>query len=138
MEFIKVLVEVPEERNENVIDEVNDFIRKNHDARFRSFKTIRLQPDLWLSIQASCMHFNKPRKTLEDLNEYTHWEVSLFNDRKYLKVTDVLPDFRSLAEIELYNKGVETLNLYANIPTDLVEELYIDLKKSCRLQTNKM
>lgn len=112
MEFVKALVE-------------RDFgMDRMHDnMNYRQFEPIRIGPNLWLSIQASYGHYCKPRKTVRDLNEYTHWEFALFNKDDFVRVADVLPNFASLAEIEYYEQSV-----YAYVPADLVEELYVALK----------
>ena len=112
MEFLKALVE-------------QDFgMERIHNGRtYRQFAGIMIHDNLWLSIQASFAHYSIPRETIDDLQKYTHWEVALFTRDNFVRVTDVLPEFPSLAEIEHYESQV-----YAYVPADLVEELYLALK----------
>lgn len=91
---------------------------------YRQFKAIQINENLWFSIQASYAHYCTPQKTLETLEDYTHWEFALIGESGFLRVTEVLPDFPSLAEIEYYEAEV-----YAYVPIDLVEDLYLALKK---------
>jgi hypothetical protein len=91
---------------------------------YRQFEPIRINSNLWLNIQASKSHYCNPRKTIKDLEEYTHWEIALFNKDEDLLATEVLHNFRSLAELELYFEG----SVYAYVPKDLVEEFYLALK----------
>jgi hypothetical protein len=91
---------------------------------YRKFQLIHLKDNLYLSVQASMFHHSKPTETIDDLNEYTHWEIALFDDEKLLRIAEVLPTFRSLAEVELYWGEV----YYGYVPTDLVEEVYLALK----------
>lgn len=86
---------------------------------YRQFEPFRVNPNLWLSIQASYAHYSKPRITNKDLYVYTHWEFALFTKNDFVTVTEVLPNFSSLAEIEIYEQQV-----YGFVPTDLVNELY--------------
>ena len=114
-EFTKVLVEKDFKEESESMD--------LQDLKYRQFEPIRLSVNLWLSIQASYGHYCTPRVTLKDLDEYTHWEFALFTENDFVRVTEVLPDFPSLAEIELYEQQV-----YSFVPTDLLEELYLALK----------
>ena len=123
MEFLKALVE-------------QDFgyVREDTDKiQYRQFQAIQIRENLWLSIQASCAHYSVPRETLSDLSKYKRWELALIrteedaSDSEFVRVADILPNFSSLAEIELHEQTV-----YAYVPADLVEELYlalIDLKE---------
>lgn len=91
--------------------------------KFRQFEAVKVRENLWLSMQASQHHYSKPQRTMNNLEGYTHWEVAFFDKDHTLKATEVLPDFFSLAELELYadNSG------YNFVPKDLLEELYIAL-----------
>jgi hypothetical protein len=115
--FIKDLVE-------RKFDEVQTDNRAYGDNKYRQFEPIRLNSNLWLSIQASYAHYCTPRATIDDLEVYTHWEIAMFNKDEFQSVTDVLPKFPALAEIEEYFEG----SVYPYVPKDLVEELYIALK----------
>jgi hypothetical protein len=93
------------------------------DDKYRQFKPIQVAENLWLSIQASYAHYSKPRKTI-DKEEYTHWEIALFTKEEFVQIQFALPEFASLAEIELYFEGSK----YPYVPADLVEEIYLALK----------
>lgn len=96
-----------------------------HNLEYRQFEPIRINPNLWLSIQASYAHYCTPRTTYrEDLEIYSHWELALFDKDEFRSVDTVLPSFPALAELQLYFEG----QVYPYVPKDLVEELYLALK----------
>ena len=109
--FIKVLKEKRFDDENISYDEQN--------MRTRIFEPIQIKDDLWLSIQASHAHYCKPKMTLRYLDDYTHFEIGIFDKDNFLKVGEVLPNFESLSEIKRYEGRV-----YSNVPIDLVEELY--------------
>jgi hypothetical protein len=90
----------------------------------RTFEPIQFGPDLWISIQAGYGLYSTPQQTFKDLDNYSHWEFAIFNGEGFISVKDILPDFPSLAELDLYFGG----SVYAYVPTDLVEELYLVLR----------
>ena len=92
--------------------------------KYRQFEPLRLQSNLWLSIQASYAHYSKPRETFEDLEAYTHWEMAMFTKDDFVSVDFALPDFESIAELNCYFDG----SVYSYVPKDLIEELYLALK----------
>jgi hypothetical protein len=118
-QFTKVLIERQFEE-----DEEREKFDKETDYKYRQFVPIRLGVNLWLSIQASYAHYSTPRETLRDLDGYSHWEFALYTQENFVSVTEVLPDFPSLAEVELYFEGA----VYPYVPTDLLEEVYLALK----------
>lgn len=91
---------------------------------FRQLRPIKIKDDFWISIQASGGHSCKPKTTLTDLEGYTHWEFAFLREGEFTRAKDVLPEFLSLAELELYFE--ETT--YSYVPKNLVEELYLALK----------
>lgn len=93
-------------------------------SMYRQFEPLRLNSNLWFSIQASYAHYCTPRETLDNLEDYSHWEIALFDKDNFLSAADVIPDFRSLAELQYYFGG----QVYPHVPKDLVEELYLALK----------
>jgi len=114
VEFIKVLVPT-------------QFAGENNfelSSKYRQFEPISIKDGYWLSIQGSYAHYCTPRITSENLNDYTHWEMALFNDNEFVQVNDVLPNFKSLAEIEHYFDS----SIYPYVPVDLIEELYTALR----------
>lgn len=121
MEFLKALVE--QDFGTGTNGKTTDRVR------YRQFQAIPIREDLWLSIQASCAHYSEPRETLSDWRQYKRWEFALIRlhegeeKSEFVRVTDVLPEFASLLEIECYEQEV-----YAYVPSDLVEELYLALK----------
>ncbi|PMC34550.1 hypothetical protein CJ195_22310 [Bacillus sp. UMB0899] len=87
---------------------------------FRIFKGIQVNDDLWISIQASYGHYCNPRKTLKDLSEYNSMEFALRDkEGNFLSVTDVLPNFPKLKEIEEYYEDT----VYGYVPVNLIEDL---------------
>jgi len=92
---------------------------------FRMFNGFDLKDGIRMSIQASYGHYCSPRETLYDLNEYSSMEFALIDNKgEFLTVTDVLPTFKRLDEIEEYFNTV-----YGYVPVDLINDLYIELTK---------
>jgi hypothetical protein len=116
-DFIKSLEIKKMETNRRIVNHYVDNIVDNY---VRIFKPIRLGPNLFLSIQASYGHYCRPAITTNDLNTYTHWEVALFDDENFLRVSDIAPDLPCAAEMDYYFDN----SVYGNVPTDLVEDLY--------------
>lgn len=112
MDFIKVL----EESNDSKA--VKSLMPFDEDLTYRGFKHIR-KGDVSLSIQASYGHYCTPRKTLSDLNEYASMEFALLRNGEFITVSDILPNFPRLEEIEEYCDTV-----YGYVPVNLIEELY--------------
>ncbi|QJI52348.1 hypothetical protein [Psychrobacillus phage Perkons] len=120
MEFINKLVE---DESSVKFSKLRKF---DEDFTFRSFRRIPINDLLGLSIQASYGHYCNPRKTIKDLSEYTRMEFALLDSKgEFVAVTDVLPSFSRLNEIEEYHDTV-----YGYVPVELIEELYQELTKS--------
>lgn len=105
--------------------EEQDYMSQTYmDGYCRIFEPIQIREDVWLSIQASYGHYCKPRKTLKDLYDYSHWEFALFNKENFIRVSDIIPELKSIGEIETYFDS----SVYPYVPTDLVEEVYLAFK----------
>lgn len=112
---------------------IKDLIEKNHVTPkeqsdlyatcFRQFAPFQINEDVYISIQASGAHRCTPQRTTHDLESYSHWEFAFIIDERFVRATDVFPEFASLAELELYFQG----SAYLYVPKDLVEELYLAL-----------
>jgi len=100
---------------------VNSFDTNNTKVT-RMFKPIQVDVDVWLSVQASSVHCSRPQSDYVDPKDITHWEILVFSRNGIKRIREVLPHFKSLAEIELYYLG-----MYAFVPTDLVSELFTAL-----------
>lgn len=111
MDFIKELL-----RDNRFVHIPQNFIRK--------FEPIEVLDGIYLSIQASQFAYCKPRETLDNLALYTHWEIALMNDENFLNILETFPEFQNRLELEYYRNGP----VYANVPTDLVNDLYLALK----------
>lgn len=95
----------------------------NEDLSFRMFNGIKIDDELWISIQASYGHYCLPRKTLQDINDYTAMEFALMDGKGgFLTVTDVLPSFSRIKEIEEHCDTV-----YSYVPVDLIDDLFKEL-----------
>lgn len=99
----------------------DEYSKIGEDMTYRGFNHIHFV-DVSLSIQASFGHYCTPRKTLKNLNEYTTMEFALIKEGNFVKVSDVLPNFSRLNEIEEYENTV-----YGYVPVDLIEQLYREL-----------
>lgn len=92
---------------------------------FRMFEGIELKEGIRISIQASYGHYCSPRETLYNLNEYSSMEFALMDNKgNFLTVTDILPAFKRLDEIEEYFDTV-----YGYVPVDLINDIYLELIK---------
>lgn len=119
MEFLKLLYPT---KDSETIAKVMSF---NENTTFRMFNSIIVKESLWLSLQASYGHYCSPRKTLRDVAEYTSMEFALMDaDRNFKSVTEVLPNFSRLKEIEEYESTV-----YGYVPVDLIQDLINELYK---------
>jgi hypothetical protein len=114
----------------NRLEETNDtktigkIMPFDEDTTFRMFKGIKINDDLWISIQSSYGHYCSPRKTLKNLEEYTGMEFALMTaERNFVGVKDVLPSFSRLFEIDDYFDG----SVYAYVPVDLIDDLVKEL-----------
>jgi hypothetical protein len=116
MEFLKGLFEDEESKM------AREIMRIRPEQTVRIFKHFEFK-DLALSLQASWGHYCKPRKTLETYEAYAAWEFALIRNGYFVTVSEVLPNFSELTEIEKYEQSV-----YANVPTELVEKLYLALR----------
>jgi hypothetical protein len=115
MEFIKNLKETNDSK---AVGKIMPF---DEDLTYRKFIGFQFG-NIWLSIQASYGHYCTPRKTLKDINEYTAMEFALMNKEGFISVSDALPNFTRLKEIEEYEDTV-----YGYVPVELIEELYQEL-----------
>lgn len=113
MEFIKAL----EETNDST--KLKNIMPFDEDMTYRAFKHIR-KGDVSLSIQASYGHYCTPRKTLNELVNYSSMEFALIRNGEFIRVQDILPDLPRLNEIEEHWDTV-----YGYVPVDLIEEIYI-------------
>jgi hypothetical protein len=80
-----------------------------------------------INVRADFGSYCTPRETLEKLNKYKEMEFAIVRGKKFLTVTDVLPTFTKLQEIEKYNSKV-----YGYVPVDLIQELYEELNRVYR------
>ena len=111
--------------SERIYDEEEQEILMMNDAPIRLgriFNPIQVDVNLWISIQASCLHRSRPKSSQVKPEDVTHWEVLIFGPNNIYKVSEILPHFRSLAEIEWHH-----LVVYSYVPTDLVNELFTAL-----------
>jgi hypothetical protein len=93
----------------------------------RMFEKFYFENGITLSIQASINHYSRPNLNLANLNDYTHWEVAIVHTEtgEFKSIQSALPNFASGGELKLYFDG----QIYAFVPTDLVEEVYQALKE---------
>ncbi|MCP8969709.1 hypothetical protein [Ectobacillus ponti] len=98
----------------NFINKMQENLRS---GAYRGFAGLQFG-DVTLSIQASQAHYCTPRKTLEDLTQYSRMEFALIREEEFISVRRILPDFPRLEEIEEFKDTV-----YAYVPVELIEEL---------------
>lgn len=108
--FMEFLTKLKETEESKMIQDV---------STYRSFKHIA-NKGIRLSVQASSGHYCHPRKRLENLAEYTHMEFALLDDRGFISVADILPEFENLAEIQEHFDG----DVYSYVPVGLIEQVY--------------
>ncbi|PHD96638.1 hypothetical protein [Bacillus toyonensis] len=125
MEFLKRLEEIADSKMfGKQLSNIPLMSELNH---YRVLKGLVFGEDIVLSIQASYGHYCTPRETIE-LDDYSEMELGLIQNGGFVTVTNLLPEFKRLKEIEEYESTV-----YGYVPVDLIEELYQELKKSYRL-----
>lgn len=81
--------------------------------------------DYELSIQASEYHYCEPRKTIEDLSEYTSMEVAIFKDNSWVqpRKDEYIKSFKRYKElIDCYEEGDIAVGGY--IPVNLIQDLF--------------
>jgi hypothetical protein len=118
MEFLKRL-EVTEDSKT-----IGSILPFNENTTFRMFKGIKINDNLWLSIQASYGHYCTPRKTLKNIEEYTNMEFALMNgEREFVSVNEVLPTFSKLDELDECFEG----SVYCYVPVELINNLFNEL-----------
>lgn len=108
------------------LDDINIEISRMtpYESRFRMFKGVRINDDLFISIQASRGHYCTPRETLSNLEEYTHMEFALMNEKgDFVSVREACPHFSKLDEIETYFEG----SVYPYVPVGLINDLFNEL-----------
>lgn len=91
----------------------------------RMFNHIKINDKLRLSVQASSAHYCEPRKTLVDIREYKSMEFAVIQNHDLLQVAEVINNEKLAVELKKYYDG----GIYANVPVELIEELYQELKK---------
>lgn len=116
MEFLSQL-------EEDTYSKQKMYVPFDEDFTYRGFNHIKIG-DLSLSIQASFGHYCTPRKTLKSASDYTSMEFALIKaNGDFTTVSEILPNFSRLSEIEEYENTV-----YGFVPVELIEELYQELK----------
>lgn len=78
--------------------------------------------DFSISIQASAGNYCTPRESLEDVRQYKEMEFAVMHNNEFIRVSDILPTFTRLNEIEKHYKTV-----YAYVPVELIQELLEEL-----------
>jgi len=81
-----------------------------------------------LSIQASDLHYSIPRKKLDNLNDYSKFELAIINEKGFLNIgkSSVFRKFPKYAELKMYRSGKDYI--FAFVPIELINELYLYLK----------
>ena len=75
--------------------------------------------EIYLSVQASYMHYCRPRE-LTDLKNYSHFELALIQGDGLSYDIHILNDFPRFDELESYWEG----GVFAYVPKDLINDLY--------------
>lgn len=91
---------------------------------FRVFEPIQIG-DVYISIQASYGHYCSPRKTLENLNDYTSMEVALIRDDHFVSISEVIDEQFLSDKLSEHFEGT----VYSYVPVELIEEVYLYLAK---------
>ena len=85
----------------------------------RICKWLQISNDLYLSVQASAMHYCIPREYV-DLNQYTHFELGVIIEDSLAYNYSILKDFPRYKELESYYD----YGIFAYVPKDLINDLY--------------
>jgi hypothetical protein len=117
MNLLNVLKETEESKK------IRKWTTQKNELVIRDFQNIEFG-DFLLSIRADATSNCTPRKTLDEINKYETMEFALVKGEKFLSVTDVLPEFSKLKEIQRYDHSI-----YGYVPVELIQDLYLELSK---------
>ena len=105
-----------------VIEEVElelDLPIENNEYGARHLKWLEIGSGLYLSVQASCLHYCRPRKLIK-LEDYTHFELALVKEDELISDISIINDFPRFSELEMY----WDYGIFAYVPKDLINDLY--------------
>jgi len=102
----------------------------NENRTYRQFEAVKINDELYMSIQASYGHYCSPRKTLLDITQYTEMEMAFVGKEGLMSIDKVEPYYSKLGllvrELEEYFDGC---SVYAYVPVELINEIYLSLKE---------
>lgn len=96
------------------------------DMGFRMFEQVVINDSISLSIQASYGHYCSPRQTLP-IEKYESFELAIFKDNEFTSIEQVTQNDILIKKLNKYYEGT----VYANVPVEIVEELYEGLLRQC-------
>ena len=89
-------------------------------CEIRQCRWLNVGVDIFLSVQASGMHYCIPREFI-DLSEYTHFELALIKDYELCYDIDMLSEFPRYEQLKSHFDG----GVFVYVPRDLISDLYL-------------
>ena len=99
------------------------------DLQIRIFNHINFDKNVIMSVQASCQHHCTPKQTI-DATKYQKMELGFIRQDKYVKFENITLNQGLARELKKYEIG----DIYANVPCELIENVYMQLVMEYRQQ----
>ena len=99
------------------------------EMQIRIYNHINFDRNVIMSVQASFQHYCTPKKTT-NLNEYTAMEIGFICKDKYVRFETLTTNQKLASLLRNYEMG----EIYANVPCEIIESVYIQLIKEYRQQ----
>ena len=97
------------------------------EMQIRVFNHINFDKNVIMSVQASFQHYCTPKRTT-DLTEYEKMELGFIRQDKYVKFENISTNYSLANQLRKYELG----EIYANVPCELIENVYMQLVKEFR------
>lgn len=98
----------------------------------RLYHPIQLTNNHILSIQASAVHYCTPQRLIYDVNQYTHFEVSILNEND--EFTGEINDPNIMKQLEFYRYDDKH---YGYVPRELIVQIIVGLNIENLIDTAK-
>jgi hypothetical protein len=93
------------------------------------FEAVKINDNLYISIQASYGHYCSPRKTLLDITQYTEMEMAFVGKEGLMAIDRVDPLYSKLGLLaDKLDEYFDGSSVYAYVPVELINEIYLALK----------
>jgi hypothetical protein len=111
------------------MEKLTDHFSFNENSTFRMFEAVKINDELYISIQASYGHYCSPRKTLLDITQYTEMEMAFVGKEGLMAIDKVDPLYSRLGLlVDKLDEYFDGSSVYAYVPVELINEIYLALK----------